>query len=117
MANRRRRLAARAGLPSPAPRPPGALRGHVERIVPVPPGLRVEGWALDAAGSGRPLELEARCDGGPPLPVLADIWRPDLDRAGLAGGCCAFAFTLPPAHRVVLRRRVDGAVLPGPQTA
>jgi len=72
----RRRLAVRAGLPLPSPRPPGTLRGHVERIVPAPPGLRVDGWALDVASSDRPLELEVRCDGGPPLPVLADICRP-----------------------------------------
>ncbi len=45
--------------------------------------------------------------------IVANRWRPDLDRAGLGDGRCAFEATLAGTDaRLVLRRCTDGAVLP-----
>jgi hypothetical protein len=89
----------------------GPLLGHVERILPDPGGTRVDGWALDA--TGRPVRLQIRRGGRRVGEVVANLWRADLDRAGLAGGRCGFRAIVPgPPHGLVLRRRGDGAVLP-----
>jgi hypothetical protein len=92
---------------------PGPLRGHVERVLPTEDGALIEGWAMDAAAPTRPVTLEVLRDGTRVACIIANLWRPDLDRAGLGDGRCAFRATLPgPPQGLTLRRESDGAVLP-----
>lgn len=108
----RRRLAARAGVALPPPKPAGALRGHVERIE----GDVAEGWVTDAAGQSG-LVLDFVRDGRVVLRAVANRYRADLDFAGLAGGACGFRVALPSGDgRWVVRRSADGAVLPADGT-
>ncbi len=58
-------------------------------------GLRLEGWAIDAALPSRAVRLEILADGSVVGRVVANLWRPDLARAGLRDGNCAFEATLP----------------------
>lgn len=93
---------------------PGALQGHVERRAWLRDGgSRLEGWALDAADPSRPVALQARRDGAACGVTLANLWRPDLDRAGLGDGGCGFVLDLPGTpDGVTLHRLADGAALP-----
>ncbi len=91
---------------------PGALRGHVERATAFPGTTRLEGWALDDAAPARPVRLDVLRDGARVGVAVANRWRPDLDRAGLAGGSCAFALDVRGAGPFRLCRRTDGAELP-----
>jgi hypothetical protein len=100
------------GGPGPPPAP-GTLLGHVERIVPAGAGMRLEGWACDAAAADRPVWLDLLRARGPRRRIVANRWRPDLDRAGLGEGRCAFAVTfVGGAEGLALRRAADGAPLP-----
>ena len=88
---------------------PGPLRGHVERVS----GGMIEGWVLDAANPAAPVELELIAGARPPTRILANRYRGDLERAGLAGGRCAFRLRFPGTiDRVEIRRVTDRAVLP-----
>jgi hypothetical protein len=109
----RRRLAHRAGVTGGV-RPPGKLRGHVERIVACDDGAwrTIEGWVLDEADPDEPVQLDVIFGAGPRLRLPANRYRPDLDRAGLAGGRCGFSVRLPGRGPVQVRRAADGAVLP-----
>ncbi|MBN9510113.1 MAG: Hint domain-containing protein [Alphaproteobacteria bacterium] len=92
---------------------PGTLLGHVERIVRAGGTVRVAGWAHDPAAPAATVLLEVLRDGEPHGHVVANRWRPDLDRAGLGNGRCAFDATFAGTDTdLVLRRCVDGAVLP-----
>jgi hypothetical protein len=112
----RRRLAARAGVAAAAAMS-GELSGHVERVQD---GM-LEGWVMDSACPAAPVELEVLVDGAIVATLLANRYRPDLDRAGLAGGNCAFTVAMPAdvtAHaRIEVRRAADGRSLPMPQPA
>ncbi len=113
LADAHRRIAARAGLATAAPRP-GALRGHVERIVDHPDGVLIEGWVLDESNQQTAQEMEVLCPGAAPVRLLANRYRADLDRAGLAGGRCGFSQIIPAASGAILvRRAADGAMLHG----
>jgi len=91
----------------------GRLLGHVERAVGGAGGVRVTGWAMDAAAPRRPVALLARRGGAPCGVTVANHWRPDLDRAGLGDGGCGFVFDLPCAWPgVSLHRLSDDAPLP-----
>lgn len=83
--------------------PPGALRGHVERVAF---GI-VEGWACNDDGPAVVLDL--LIDDRPAGSVIANQYRADLDHHGLPA--CGFRAIMPHAGVVVLRRR-DGATLP-----
>lgn len=108
-----RHIAARAGLARPA-NPPGALRGQVERIVDHPDGLLIEGWVFDESDPETAQKLEIPIPGASPVRILANRYRADLDRAGLAGGRCAFSQIIPTTTGGVYVYRVaDGAVLKG----
>jgi hypothetical protein len=102
-----RRLRARVGLVAPeAGEHP--LAGFVERVVPVPGGVVVEGWAADGP-DGAVLRIRA---GALVVDLAANRWRGDLDRAGLPAA--GFALRLPVAHGVAVsvHRRRDDAPLP-----
>ncbi len=106
--------AIRAHLAGPqAPRAPGRLLGHVERIAH---GM-VEGWALNEADPATPVRLRLQDSAGGITQVIANRYRPDLDRAGLADGVCGFRATLPAGAFVAMRRIPDAAPLPAPELA
>jgi hypothetical protein len=98
-------LRARLGL---GPRAGAAPAGFLERVLRVPGGIVVEGWA-SAPGGQAELALEL---GGARVPVVANRWRIDLDRAGLpaAGFRCFVAGV--PAGGVRVVRRESGVALP-----
>ena len=73
----RDRLALRAG-PTLAPCLPGLLLGHVERIA----DGNIEGWALNDADRANPVRLHLLTSGSSVTEVIANHYRPDLDRAG-----------------------------------
>jgi hypothetical protein len=104
----RRRIAARAGI-APSAAVPGTMAGHVERL----DGGELEGWIMDQANPTNPVELEVLVDGEIVATVLANRYRPDLDRAGLADGRCAFSLVMPAAAedvgQVSVRRASDGS--------
>jgi hypothetical protein len=106
----RQRLAARAGAARTSGTA-GALWGHVERVAD---GV-LEGWAVDADDPSRPVLL-ALHDGvatRAPIPVLANRYRTDLDRAGLGHGIGGFRVCIPTGlSRAHMLRVSDGAVLP-----
>jgi len=111
----RRHLAARAGVVAVAATP-GELAGHVERLEN---GL-LEGWAMDVANPETPVELEVLVEGERVAIVLANRYRVDLDRAGFAGGSCAFTVAMPAAAefgQVEVRRVADGCPVPMAQPA
>ena len=103
--------------PPPPATAPGPLRGHVEQLWQQNGRTLLEGWACDDASPNRPVALHLLCCGKPAGRILANLWRPDLDRAGLRGGACGFRYetglAIPPLQ---LRRPSDGALLPGPVT-
>jgi hypothetical protein len=104
----RRRFAARAGI-APSAAAPGEMAGHVERLR----DGQLEGWVMDRANPDTPVELEVRVDGEIVAMALANRYRPDLDRAGLAGGRCEFLVAMPATvedvSRVEVRRVSDGS--------
>jgi hypothetical protein len=104
----RRRIAARAGIAAYATAP-GEMAGHVERLC----DGELEGWVMDRANPDTPIELEVLVDGEIVATALANRYRPDLDRAGLADGRCAFSLTMPASaqhlSQVSVRRASDGS--------
>ncbi len=93
----------------------GPLLGHIEHFHRTQNGTRVEGWALNPAMPDRPVSLLAWRDGAACGRTVANHWRPDLDRAGLAGGRCAFVLDVPGrAVGLAMRQRPNGPALPGP---
>jgi Ca2+-binding RTX toxin-like protein len=102
----RRRIAARAGLPTPPPlQRPGPLIGHIERIR----NGMLEGWAADPANPDHPVELLLRTPHGERR-ILANAWRADLQRAGI--GTARHGFRIPaPALSARITRTTDGAAL------
>ncbi len=97
-------LARRAGIIA-RPLRHGALQFNIERRV----DAVLEGWALDPAQPGAPVELELRHGSAVVARGLANRYRADLDRAALAGGRCAFRIRLPAAAGALALHRVrDG---------
>ncbi len=108
------RLAARAGIATPAPMT-GKLRGFVDIAGP----QTVEGWAQDCAAMEVSVVLEILADGVLVGRVLANAYRADLRGAGIGSGCHAFRFTLPPGTQgqITVRRAADGSILERAHTA
>jgi hypothetical protein len=108
----RRRLAGAASAVVP-----GALVGHVERL----DGDMLEGWVMDQVNPASPVELEVLVDGEIVATVLANRYRVDLDRAGLAGGRCGFRVAMPASAesmaQIEVRRAADGGQVAMPQRA
>jgi hypothetical protein len=90
------------------PREGGTLAGFLECILPVQGGVIVEGWASDPDGQAQ-LEIDVA---GAKVPVVANRWRIDLDRAGLpaAGFSCFVAVA--PDTGIQVTRRTTGEALP-----
>ena len=89
------------------PRAGAPLAGFLERILPVEGGTVVEGWASDPDGLAQ-LAIDVA---GVQVPVIANRWRMDLDRAGLPAA--GFRCFLPTASDGGLQvtRRVTGEAL------
>ena len=73
-----------------------------------PDGIWVEGWASEADGPAR-LTIAA---GGAEMRTMANLWRIDLDRAGLPAA--GFSAWVPGVHGADVRvlRASDGTALP-----
>ncbi|KOX43013.1 hypothetical protein ADL19_28665 [Streptomyces purpurogeneiscleroticus] len=109
----RRRLAVRAGLPVAPARVFGELHGHLDLC----DGCRITGWAQDLAHPDGPVCLDIVVDGAIVAMACAELYRADLEVAGIGDGCHAFDLELPQplapeaAHAVEVRRSADGAVV------
>ncbi|WP_267353427.1 MULTISPECIES: Hint domain-containing protein [unclassified Methylobacterium] len=109
----RRRLAIRAGLPVAPMRVFGELLGHLDLC----DGMRVTGWAQDLAHPDGPVCLDVVVDGTVVALACAEVYRADLEAAGIGNGCHAFDLALPrpltpeAAYTVEVRRSADGAVV------
>jgi len=107
----RRSLALRAGLPTPPARVFGELLGHLDLC----DGARIAGWAQDLAHPDGPVCLDIVVDGAVVAMACAEIYRADLEAAGIGDGCHAFDLKLPlaheAAHTVEVRRSIDGAAI------
>jgi hypothetical protein len=109
----RRRLVLHAGLPVAPARVFGALRGHLDRC----DGARITGWAQDLAHPDGPVCLDVVVDDAVVALACAELYRADLQAAGIGDGRHAFDLTLPQpldsgtAHRVEVRRSADGALV------
>jgi hypothetical protein len=81
----------------------------------------LEGWVIDQANPSAPVELEVLVDGEIAATVLANRYRVDLDRAGLAGGRCGFSVAMPASAesmaQIEVRRATDGGRVAMPQRA
>jgi hypothetical protein len=98
----------RAGL-TPAREAAGPLRGSVEYAAN---GV-CAGWAQCPDAPEVPVTLLVMRGGEILLRVVANRYRPELRAAGLGSGCHGFIFAVPEADgELVLRRALDGAVLP-----
>jgi hypothetical protein len=109
----RQRLAARAGLHMTKDElQVGRLRGKIDRISP----RRIEGWAQNMDDPEAPVCLNIYASGQLIGQVLANSYRPDLERAGRGSGNHSFTF-MPPDELVFtpdaieVRRSLDGAAL------
>ena len=94
------------------------LRGQLDRAN----RELIEGWAQDTDDPDAPVPLSITIDGGHVATVLADAYRPDLEKAGIASGRHSFSFRLGhllPAARSTLRihRASNGPELHGSPAA
>ena len=107
----RRSLAVRAGLPAAPAQVFGELLGHLDLC----DGARIAGWAQDLAHPDGPVCLDIVVDGAVVAMACAEIYRADLETAGIGDGHHAFDLELPlapeAAHTVEVRRSADGAVI------
>ena len=107
----RQQLARRVGLLRDADAPrTGALRGYIDRVR----SGSIAGWAQNADAPEAPVCLDIFADGKFIGCLLANIYRDDLQAAGLGSGRHGFEF-IPPAgleftlDTVEVRRSLDGA--------
>jgi hypothetical protein len=99
----------RAGLRSKAVDQPAAIRGFVDTVG----SDSISGWALDPNHPEAPVCLDIFADGRLIGQVLANIYREDLEAAGLGSGRHAFEFKAPYGVNlsevlVTVRRSLDG---------
>jgi ribosomal protein S18 acetylase RimI-like enzyme len=69
---------------------PDGFRGHVDAIEPA-----LSGWVVHLACPSVPVTSFLSIDRRHPVPVIADIPRPDVAAAGLGGPNCGFSVDLP----------------------
>jgi hypothetical protein len=109
----RERLAIRAGVVQEAVSARAlALRGHVDKV----DARRISGWAQTVENPEVPVCLEIYADGRMIGCTLANLYRADLQQAGLGSGRHGFEVMLPPGLTVStgvveVRRALDGAPL------
>ncbi len=74
----------------PAPEP--TLRGNLDRLTP---DGWVTGWCFDPNQPGWHADLAVLVDTEPVATVRADVFRPDLQQAGIGDGAHGFGYQLP----------------------
>jgi hypothetical protein len=105
------RIAVRAGR-GPSANSAGALHGYVDALGP----RAIEGWAQHANAPEVPVCLDIYAGGHLLGQTLANIYRYNLDAAGLGSGRHGFRFALPEnfvlaGATIEVRRSADGALL------
>jgi len=89
-------LRRRLGLGPTIHGPPAmTLAGNLERALRVGRTLHIEGWAINRSAPETPVQVEILHNGVACGRATANLWRPDLDRAGHAQGSCGFVAKLP----------------------
>lgn len=92
----------------------GDLRGWFERVDIDADGLWAVGWAQDATTPDMPVCLEIVAKGRVVARGLANLYRADLEDAGLGSGCHGFRLAVPTGFAgadVTVRRAADRAPL------
>ena len=98
---------------------PVALRGRLDDIG----RRRITGWAYDPEAPETPVMLVVLLNGVEIARLVADRYRPDLEKAGIGDGRHAFEFELSAGlaadlrHEIEVRRHHDGARLRGSPAA
>jgi glycosyltransferase involved in cell wall biosynthesis len=111
----RRNLMWRAKLCPDGTLAPVTLRGRLEGVE----RQRIYGWAYDPVSPETAVDLVVLVDGAEIARVVADRYRPDLEKAGISGGRHAFELELVGGlatdirHEIEVRRLDDGASLKG----
>jgi hypothetical protein len=88
----------------------GLLRGQVDQV----DRERIVGWAQDSACPDEPVRLRILDNGVTIGDVVADRYRPDLERAGIGLGRCSFELVVPGGlspsgrHMIQVMRASDG---------
>jgi hypothetical protein len=95
------------------PDPPHS-QGHLDRAYCSGDRLELEGWLSPGSQAG-PAWIEVMLDGVVISRMVANRWRPDLDREGVANASCGFEVTLPLPEslgcgRLSVRRARNAAV-------
>jgi T5SS/PEP-CTERM-associated repeat protein len=113
----RRRIDSRAGLRAKG-EGLGTLRGYVDEVS----ASRIAGWAQAIDFPEAPVCLDIYAGERLIGQVLANLYREDLQEAGLGSGCHAFEFTVPAGMSCVpdvieVRRSLDGALLDASSSA
>jgi hypothetical protein len=107
------RIRARAGI-SRDNREVGVLRGCIDEVGP----NIVRGWAQDISNPEEPVLLSISYSGKQQTMVLANLYRPDLRKAGLGSGChgfeCVLGANLIPTT-IEVSRIQDGALIHPPK--
>jgi O-antigen biosynthesis protein len=107
----RQQLAQRAGIASNVVKA-SALRGHVDLV----DTNSIKGWAQNVDHPEAPVCLDIYAGGRLIGQTLANLYREDLEHAGIGAGRHAFAFTAPGGmnlsrEAIEVRRSLDGTVL------
>jgi len=80
---------------------------------------RINGWAYDPEAPATPVALVVLLNGAEIARLVADGYRPDLEKAGIGDGHHAFELDLPAGlaadlcHEIEVRRQDNGARLHG----
>lgn len=124
LASIRSSLAIRAHRPPPRNQATNPLQGHLDTIRRDATGTTLTGWAQSPDTTELPVCLDILLAGRRIARTLANLYRPDLEAAGLGSGRHGFAITLP--HAVIslqtdlttlqLRRSADQHRLPSAAT-
>ena len=91
-----------------------SLRGNVEQA----DRTGILGWVREESDPANPVSIVVSIDGQATMRVLANVYRQDLEQAGIGNGRHGFIFKLEglspiQAHTIKLTREEDGVELPG----
>ena len=73
----------------------------------------LQGWARNTNSPAKPAAVRLHCNGNPIGTAIADVYRPDLEQAGVGDGKHGFAFFLPEGLEGELTGWVSGTRLQG----